>query len=230
MSSLTAIEKRYLEDLFGMSSGYVLDYTNATFAEFFRECAKIDIYVDKYSSNGASKAKRLRAFWETEPDLVVGKVLEALLEVWCYENPAPEEQGQKWYEKAIDIACRLQGKTDNRELDENTFLKQQFDHLDVHKIGLEASLLPVIQNRLRETQKCLRTDAPLSVIFLSGSILEAILLSVASQNPKTFNQAKAAPKNKEGKVKPFPDWSLAQFIDVAYETRSEEHTSELQSH
>jgi len=83
MSSLTSIEKRYFEDLFAMGSGYVVSkdaYTNATFAEFLRECAKVDIYADKYSFNGDSKAKRLRAFWEIESDPVVGKVLEALSE------------------------------------------------------------------------------------------------------------------------------------------------------
>jgi hypothetical protein len=82
---------------------------------------------------------------------------------------------------------------------------------------LDISLLPVIQNRLQEAQKCMSLGAPLSVIFLSGSILEGILLSIASQQPKDFNQAKSAPKNREGKVRQFPEWSLAQLIDVAYE-------------
>ncbi len=35
MSSLTMIEKRRLEDLLGMASGYVLDLSNQTFSEFF---------------------------------------------------------------------------------------------------------------------------------------------------------------------------------------------------
>jgi len=34
VSSLKAIEKRVFEDLFGMASGYVLDFSNNTFAEF----------------------------------------------------------------------------------------------------------------------------------------------------------------------------------------------------
>jgi hypothetical protein len=45
VSSLKAIEKRVFEDLFGMASGYVLDFSNNTFAEFFRETAGIDIYA-----------------------------------------------------------------------------------------------------------------------------------------------------------------------------------------
>ena len=35
MSSLTDVEKRYLEKILNMGDGYVLDYSNATFEEFF---------------------------------------------------------------------------------------------------------------------------------------------------------------------------------------------------
>jgi len=57
-------------------------FSNNTFAEFFRKTANIDIYAHKYAFNGDSKAKRLRAFWEIEPDTLVGKILSELLEVW----------------------------------------------------------------------------------------------------------------------------------------------------
>jgi hypothetical protein len=57
----------------------------------------------------------------------------------------------------------------------------------------------------------------LAVIFLCGSILEGILLGVALQKPREFNQANNSPKDKSGKVKAFPAWSLSQFIDVACE-------------
>ncbi|HRJ00664.1 MAG TPA: hypothetical protein PKV67_07785 [Hyphomonas sp.] len=63
MSSLTGIEKRYLEKLLGMQSGYVLDYSDATYAEFFSR-HRIDIHGARYQTYGTSKAKKLRAFWE----------------------------------------------------------------------------------------------------------------------------------------------------------------------
>ena len=90
MSSLNSLEKRIFEDLFGMPSGYVLSYTNATFAELFRKSVKINIYDDRYVFNGDSKAKRLRAFWEIETDNLVGKILKELLDVWKYENSEPD--------------------------------------------------------------------------------------------------------------------------------------------
>lgn len=72
-----------------MASGYVLgdSYTNATFTELFRKCIEIDIYDNKYAFHGNSKAKRLRAFWELQIDVLVGKVLEEILDIWSYKNP-----------------------------------------------------------------------------------------------------------------------------------------------
>jgi hypothetical protein len=35
--------------------------------------------------------------------------------------------------------------------------------------------------------------------------------------PQQFNQAKAAPKNTEDKVRQFHEWTLNDFINVAYE-------------
>lgn len=219
MSSLTSLEKHIFEDLFGMSSGYVLGdaYTNATFAELFRDCVKVNIYHTKYAFNGESKAKRLRAFWEVQADPLVGKVLAAMLEVWNYENPTPDKQAKARYNKAITAVNRLCGKTVATEDNEDSFLKQQFSKMDVSKIGLEEALEKVVRERLVEAQKCLKSDAPLAVIFLTGSILEGILLCVASKNPKAFNQAQSAPKDDNGKAKKFHEWSLAQLINTAHE-------------
>lgn len=78
MSSLTDIEKRYLEKILGMQSGWVLDYTDATFAAFFNR-HKIDIHSQRYQTYGISKAKKMRAFWEKESDASVARVLVEML-------------------------------------------------------------------------------------------------------------------------------------------------------
>lgn len=36
MSSISVAHKVFLEDVLGMSTGYVLDFTNASFESFFR--------------------------------------------------------------------------------------------------------------------------------------------------------------------------------------------------
>lgn len=79
MSSLSALERRTLGRLLRLDSGYVLDFTNATFAEFFQEHG-VDIDHERYRTLGDSKGKRLRAFWDSEPDQVVAPVLKALID------------------------------------------------------------------------------------------------------------------------------------------------------
>jgi hypothetical protein len=63
----------------------------------------------------------------------------------------------------------------------------------------------------------MKANASLSVIFLCGSVLEAVLLGAAQKNPSKFNQAKASPRSADGQVKRLHEWSLAQYIDVACE-------------
>lgn len=103
------------------------------------------------------------------------------------------------------------------EQTEDAFLKTQYEEIDFNGLGLDECLINILNSRIDEINKCIKYGVPLSGIFLCGSILEGCLLGLASNNPKIFNQAKAAPKDKDGKNKPFPNWSLSSFIDAAYE-------------
>lgn len=211
------LERECFEELFGMGSGYVLDFSNRTFAEFFRENADVDIYASKYAVNGDSKAKRLRAFIELEPDSVVGKVLSELLEHWRYKSPQPNAKEAALHERARQVAGRVLGK-ESRPVDSGQdFLKKNFGPISLQKIPSAGPLVPILEARLGEATRCLEAGAPLAVIFHCGSILEGLLLGVASANPLQFNQAPNSPKDRSGNVKQFHEWTLAQFIDVACE-------------
>lgn len=80
MSSLTTRDKRVLEDFLGMRSGYVLNFSDRTFADFIHEAVEVEIHADVYTTHGSSKAKKLRAFWEIESDYLVGRLLNALID------------------------------------------------------------------------------------------------------------------------------------------------------
>lgn len=80
MSDLTSSEKRKLERLFGMGSGYVLDFSNRTFAEFVEDSVRRDIYDARYDYGSGSKANRLRGFWGVEANNLVGKLTGDLVE------------------------------------------------------------------------------------------------------------------------------------------------------
>ena len=75
MANLTSLEKRKLEQFLGMDTGYVLNFSNRTFAEFVQESAGRDIYDSRYDYGSGSKANRLRAFWQKEDNAVVGKLM-----------------------------------------------------------------------------------------------------------------------------------------------------------
>ncbi|WP_127075812.1 hypothetical protein [Rhodomicrobium lacus] len=219
MSSLTDIEKRYFEKLLGMQSGYVLDYTDATFSEFFSR-HKINIHGQKYQTYGTSKAKKIRAFWEQEPDAIVGKVLDELLDAYeadCTLNNRDAEVSV--LEKARGIIARLCGvpaaSKPTQTVDD--FLHSEFSIPNIQKLPIEAMVVPIIESRLKEARAAMGAGAYLSTIFLCGSVLEAVLLGAAQKEPARFNRASASPKAVDGSVKRFPEWSLAQFIDVACE-------------
>ena len=112
MSTLKTIEKRLLEELLGMSGGYVLDFHNDTFAAFFVESVGTDIYEEKYAKYGTSKARRLRAFWELESDPVVGKTLVELIDIWAHEHPNATDAEKANAGHCRKIAVRLCGKAE----------------------------------------------------------------------------------------------------------------------
>ena len=219
MSSLTEIEKRYLEKLLGMQSGYVLDYSDATFSEFFSR-HRVNIHSQKYQTYGTSKAKKMRAFWEQEPDALVGKALGEMLDAYeadCDLNRRDIEASV--LERSRDIVTRLSGGVASIKPAQTVddFLHSEFSIPNIQKLPIEAMAMPIVESRLNEARKAMGAGAYLSTILLCGSVLEAVLLGAAQKEPARFNRASASPKAVDGSVKRFHEWSLAQFIDVACE-------------
>lgn len=217
MANLKFNEKQLFEKLFDRG-GYVLDFSNRAFEEFFKDF-NISIYSDKYSINGDSKMKRLRAFWEIELDTKVGKVLLNLLQY----AEVKEDIKQKDKNLAVTYINKLLGNKSGstsvkQEITEDDFLKKEFEKIDLSLLNL-CNLTETIEQRITEIQKCLKSNSSLSVIFLCGSTLEGILLNQAIQSPKEFNTATSAPKDKNNKVKQVQYWTLNNLIDVAYEKK-----------
>ncbi len=224
MSSLSTAEKLYLENILGMGGGYVLAFSDATFGQFF-DGFNVKIHSDKYQIYGVSnarvsKAKKMRAFWDMEPDALVGEVLSELLDV--YEARCDSiglERDTTSLRKSRDIVARLMGRAPqaNPETDKG-FLDLQFEFPNIQMLPIESLAVPIVQARLKEAQDCLSVGAHLSVIFQCGSVLEGVLLGAAQKEPKKFNRSSASPKNeRDGKVKAFHEWSLSEFINVAHD-------------
>lgn len=110
MSDLTRREKLRLEKALGMGSGYVLQFSNRTFAEFFQDALGIDIYDEKYGRGSGSKANRMRAFWDQESNESVAKVIDELIKEYAIPPQKPLPPADE--EALHDIAQRLK-KTDS---------------------------------------------------------------------------------------------------------------------
>jgi len=187
MSSLNEVEKRYFENILEMQTGYVLDYSDATYGEFFKSF-NIPIHSLKYQTYGTSKAKKMRSFWDQENDDLVARVLSELLEAYetdCVLN------GKTINTPVLDICKKAVSRLKGVEIKEEKkdkaadFLNKEYEIPNLHKLPIEQSLIPIIEARLKEARLALKSGAYLSVIFLCGSVLEAVLLGKAQNEPRT---------------------------------------------
>lgn len=114
MANLLYRDKAVLETLFEMGSGYVMDFSNSTFARFIGDVVNIDVYDGPGYTDYASKANKLRQIWTNESDNVVGTLLDALLE-YCEDyrkrvNKLTDEDITKIGEMKL-VAGRLKGNS-----------------------------------------------------------------------------------------------------------------------
>lgn len=111
MAAIKRSEMRIIDDAFEMHGGYVLDFSDRTFAEFFEDEFQLDLCEEKYRASGSSKARRLRTFIQGEDDYTVAKVVRAL---WKYREtlprycePSPELDALK--ARFFDLVLRIEG-------------------------------------------------------------------------------------------------------------------------
>lgn len=216
MSEIKNPTKQKLEHLFGMKSGYVLDFSNASFQDFILTSVGIDVDI-RYPDG--SKANRLRTLWQNEPNDTVTKLMHEMLDRWqtnALMDGSLSTSDQILFEQATKELDALTPREALPTAEEIEFLDKDFGSIDLSRVPVPLTFKEVIEQRRSEIRTCLSAKAPLAVIFLCGSTLEGLLFAVAEKNPKDYNQAKAAPV-KSGKVKPLNEWTLQNLIDVSRE-------------
>ena len=203
MSSLTWPDKDYLETMLDMRGGYVMDFSDSTFGEFF-DSHNVDIHGDKYETYGTSKAKKMRAFWDKESDALVGRILSELLN--SYEAKCVlggRESNAVLLAKCREIVARLLGKPPRlQSLTAEAFLNTDFEIPDIQKLPVAFAVSEMIHNRLTEAQSCLRVGAHLAVIFHCGGVLEGVLLGAAEKEPEN-STVQAPVQNKMARQRHF---------------------------
>jgi len=89
---LKSIDIRLIDDLFEMGGGYVLDFSNRTFSEFFYEELGVNIDDPRFEIDGTSKAKRLRFYLRNAR---IDEAVKALLALWEYRETIRRRAGEK---------------------------------------------------------------------------------------------------------------------------------------
>lgn len=115
MSDLSGAERRKLEKLFDMGGGYVLNFSDRTFGEFFDEY-RVEIDAERYKEVGASKAKRMRTFWNLDSNYIVGRVIEGLIDYGTDEQ-CFSDHNTSLIDICKSIAQRLRSDQPVAELD-----------------------------------------------------------------------------------------------------------------
>ncbi len=115
MSNIRPIDMMFLDDIFEMSSGYVLNFSDRTFAQFFAEELNIDINDSVYAQTGNSKGKRFRSFLQIVDKQTVVKTLKAL---WEYREALRQRSNQadtikNAHGRFLELINLLEGKASN---------------------------------------------------------------------------------------------------------------------
>lgn len=104
--------------------GFVLDYSNVTFAELFKHEFGIDIDDKKFTEKGTSKGNRLLCFCEKGHDVLVATVLRRLFnEREAIKKTGLIKSNDGLEGEFIDLITRLEKSTINDDLE--TWLENQ---------------------------------------------------------------------------------------------------------
>lgn len=222
MAKLTNIEKLKFEELFNMRSGYVLDFSDNSFYSFVYTNSGLDIFNDKYKFASGSKANRMRAFWNTEPDEKVGNLLLEILEYLKTKKLLNNEEFNKneklIYDDCIRIAERLSGKEKIEEKEKGDIINYDellkellsIDDLDGQDRGF------AFEKFLNKIFKAFELD-PRSPFKLVGEQIDGSF-NIGETTYLVEAKYKRAPSNEsellifKGKVDSKATWSRGIFI------------------
>ena len=107
----------FLDELFDMEGGYVLNFSDRTISRFFAEELNVDIDDPIYAENGRSKGKRLRCYLQMVDIPMAVRTLKVL---WEYREAIRQkahkaESVENAEGRLLSLLNRLEGKPDNAQ-------------------------------------------------------------------------------------------------------------------
>lgn len=130
MANISTRHKAYMEDLFEMGTGWVLNFTNATFSNFIAGITDIDVYNQDGYKDQPSKAKKLRFLFGHEDDEMVGKVILELLELREVIQEKRKEFDYDYIDGLSDKADEIKNMA-NKMIDVSAEIKSNEERLNI---------------------------------------------------------------------------------------------------
>src|SRR3546814_653338 len=128
-------DMQVVERVLDMRSGYVLDLNNREFDDFIAHEVGIDATAPRYSTDGNSKAKRLRRILHSLPAAQQAKLLRAFLEY--RDSPArPETVGlldDEWRVAYNRIIAALDERSDEHTSELQSLMRSSYAVFDLQK-------------------------------------------------------------------------------------------------
>lgn len=211
-AAISELDLRVIERVLEMGSGYVLDFSDRTFAGFFHDFG-VDIGAAKYCGEGTSKAKRLRGFLRAEGPTLTGRVLAELLKHRMLDGKEPPKEADQAAFAAIVVRHGGGGAVSAApQVSEDVLLKLVFRPDVFARLPVDAATSRLLISRMEEAARCVENQAYLAAIILAGSVLEGMCLGFGVKHPEAANRGYAAHYSKP--APPFYDWKLSEWIDV----------------
>jgi len=191
MANLSFLEKNIFEELFTMGGGYVMDFSNSSFARFVGNAINIDVYGGTGYTEYSSKASKLRQIWNDEPDNVVGTLMDAMLSF--YEDNQLRRDALTEYQK--------------KKISEMRIVCQRLMGGEI-KISLPQKQEETLQTLLEDINNSLSRNQPTLVLDRLHTFSTKLLRQICADNGITVT---------DNKGDFFPLHSLAGMLKKHYE-------------
>ena len=205
MSSIKPAELRIIERVMSMESGYVLDFSNRTFAQFFDAEMGVDIDHQSWHGNGSSKANRLRAYLQSTSDTNAAKLLRTLDDYRVTSSIQSVNPDGELHLKFFDIVHRLSGSDDGidtqaiHRFEQDESLSEVIAAIqrDIHADKPQAALDRLHTYCMKRFAHLVRTNDPNSDLVDSlpgraGQYLNGLKTGAKAGNPLSFSILKHA--------------------------------------
>ena len=180
-----------------MGGGYVLDFSNKTFAEFFDDEFQVDIYDDTYAIGGDSKAKRLRFFIRLSTPRQAGRVLRAL---WDHKKTEVRDGFERRLalshlsddEELLEVQMSLDAREDSEfeALVSAIENRDEDEAIDAASILAKEFNLDTVRTDIERARNFVQDD-PEDAITAACSLLESLCRSILIELDKELPKDKS---------------------------------------